>query len=124
MRTKLLVLLLCLWSTSFVHAQFFESDGLYYEVTSSTNHEVSVKSADVKEQIIIPSKVEYNGEQYTVTRIGDYAFSSSSSLSSVILPEGLKSIGIYAFGGCVSLSSISLPKNLMDIGKDAFDGCL
>lgn len=203
MRTKLLVLLLCLWSTSFVHAQFFESDGLYYEITSSTNHEVSVKSADVKEQIIIPSKVEYNGEQYTVTRIddyafygsfssiafseslvsigsmafygcysltsvdvpsenanflsldgvlftkdgtvlilypagketalytvpaevtviGDYAFSSSSSLSSVILPEGLKSIGIYAFGGCVSLSSISLPKNLMNIGENAFDGC-
>ena len=58
-----------------------------------------------------------------VTVIGDYAFSSSSSLSSVILPEGLKSIGIYAFGGCVSLSSISLPKNLMNIGENAFDGC-
>ncbi len=120
MRTKLLVLLLCLWSTSFVHAQFFESDGLYYEITSSTNHEVSVKSADVKEQIIIPSKVEYNGEQFTVTGIMDYAF--SRSLSSISLPESLTSIGSNAFYGCYSLTSVDVPSE--NANFSSLDGVL
>ena len=47
----------------------------------------------------------------------------SSSLTAIILPEGVTSIGTRAFSGCSSLTAIVLPKNLKDIGSQAFANC-
>lgn len=51
--------------------------------------------------------------------IGDYAFSESSSLKSVVFEEGLESIGRYAFSRCW-FESIVLPEGLKSIGEGAF----
>ena len=69
----------------------------------------------------------------SVTSIGDYAFyiynsgySSSpvtSSLKTVTLPEGLKSIGVSAFGYCAALNSLIIPKSVETIGNNAFYNC-
>ena len=55
--------------------------------------------------------------------IGDYAFSSCNSLTEIIIPEGVISIGNYAFSDCSSLTSITLPSTLTSIGASAFSGC-
>jgi hypothetical protein len=49
-----------------------------------------------------------------------YSFQGCSSLASVTLPEGLKSIGPYMFDGCSSLRSIDLPGGITSIGTYAF----
>ena len=59
----------------------------------------------------------------SVTSIGDYAFSSCISLTSVSLPDGLTSIGDYAFYYCRSLSSLIIPNSVKSIGRDAFHHC-
>ena len=51
--------------------------------------------------IEIPSKVTYEGEEYTVTKIGDDAFNCSSKLTSVTIPNGVTSIGNRAFRYCI-----------------------
>jgi len=43
----------------------------------------------------------------SVTRIGDYAFSYCSSLTSVYIPNSVTSIGGYAFSGCSGLTAIT-----------------
>ena len=58
-----------------------------------------------------------------MTSIGDYAFYSCSSLTSITLPEGVTSIGDYAFDGCSSLTSITIPESVTSIGSSAFSGC-
>lgn len=58
-----------------------------------------------------------------VTRIGAYAFSSSSKLKRVILPNGVTSIGDDAFYGCVALEMLELPQSLASIGDNAFSRC-
>ena len=55
--------------------------------------------------------------------IGSSAFSSCSTLESVILVESIKSIGSSAFKGCSMLSSITIHDNVVDIGEYAFSGC-
>ena len=76
--------------------------------------------------ITIPSKIE----GYPVTRIGDYAFSSShlltlacTSLVSVSIPNSITIIGDYAFAYCSSLKSIAIPNSVKSIGPFAFAGC-
>ena len=58
-----------------------------------------------------------------VTSIGEYAFNYCESLQGVTLPEGLTSIGERAFFTCKSLYSITLPEGLETIGKYAFHDC-
>jgi hypothetical protein len=58
-----------------------------------------------------------------MTSIGDYAFYYCSSLTSITLPEGVTSIGDYAFNYCRSLTSITLPEGVTSIGDYAFYCC-
>ena len=51
------------------------------------------------------------------------AFSGNTSLSTVVLPEGLREIGASAFAGCTALTTVNIPKSVETIGESAFDGC-
>ena len=60
---------------------------------------------------------------YPVTRIGDYAFSDCSWLTSVTIPDSVTSIGDYAFERCSGLTSMTIPISVTSIGAYAFFGC-
>ena len=57
-----------------------------------------------------------------VESIGNNAFSSCTSLTSVSLPDSVSLIGSYSFSGCSSLKSISL-KSVETINDSAFENC-
>ena len=59
----------------------------------------------------------------SVTSIGDYAFGSCYSLTSITIPDGVTSIGNYEFANCYSLSSITIPDGVTSIGDYAFSRC-
>ena len=55
--------------------------------------------------------------------IDSYAFSNSSNLTNVTMPDSLIKIEKSAFGGCVKLRDITIPANVTEIGDEAFLGC-
>ena len=57
------------------------------------------------------------------TGIADGAFSTNSALTSVTIPNSVKSIGKKAFEGCSNLPSIVIPRSVTSIGEYAFSGC-
>ena len=59
----------------------------------------------------------------SVTSIGDGAFSSCSSLTSVTIPSSVTSIEEYAFLSCSSLTSVTIPSSVTSIGNGAFYEC-
>ena len=73
--------------------------------------------------IIIPESITYSGTTYSVTSIGDNAFSVCSSLTTVTIPNSVTSIGIYAFFGCSGLTSVTIPNSVTSIGIYAFSDC-
>ena len=55
-----------------------------------------------------------------VVSIGEEAFYSSVSLTSITIPDGVTSIGDGAFKCCTSLISIIIPISVTSIGNGAF----
>lgn len=56
-----------------------------------------------------------------VTKIGDFAFYTTPTLTSVTIPNGVTRIGREAFSQCTSLRSINIPNGVTTIGQYAFD---
>ncbi|GHU48354.1 hypothetical protein FACS1894218_5020 [Bacilli bacterium] len=77
--------------------------------------------------LVVPSKVIYNGQQYGVI-IGHDAFSQSTGVKlsgSLTISDGVSSIGDYAFYGCSGLTggALTIPGSVTTIGSYAFYGC-
>ena len=109
-----LALLLCSLSAS---AHAFEVDGIYYDVTSSTDLTVAVTyqgssyseySNEYTGSVVIPETVTYDSKTYSVTSIGRYAFRNCRSITSVTIPNSVTSIGDWAFENCRNLTSVHI----------------
>ena len=122
---KFALFLAILYSFTTAYAYDFEVDGIYYNITSSTNNTVEVTYKDTNyesygEDVIIPSTVSRNGTTYTVTAIGDKAF-YNSSVSNVTISETITSIGDSAFCKCDELISITTLATTPPVLHDSFD---
>ena len=62
--------------------------------------------------VTVPASVEYEGKQYTVTALDEFAFYDMSGITSLSLPEGLTSMGRYALLKLHGLKQLSLPASL------------
>ena len=93
----------------------YGNDGKELVVTSNNNR--------YRGDIVIPELVEYSGKTYPVTSIGDNAFLSCTELTSVAIPNSVKTIGKSAFSSCTSLTSITIPNSVTSLGYHAFYLC-
>lgn len=104
-------------------AQSFVAEGIAYEINEGRCEVTYISGTGYKGIIEIPSDITYEGHSYTVTGIGDYAFSGSGELSGVVLPNTITYLGRNAFQNCQSLTEIILPDNVTAIGEQAFYNC-
>lgn len=85
--------------------------------------EVIKKSDDYEGEIIIPTTVMLNEVIYRVITIGEKAFDSCSSLTTITIGNGVKIIGDSAFAGCNKLVAVTIPDSVESIGYCAFKDC-
>ena len=128
---KRLLFLFAAFATLVASAQTkVEIDGIWYNLDESTlQAEVTFKGDSYYDydeysgSITIPATVIYNDVVYSVTSIGECAFSFCRSLTDITLPEGVTSIGSDAFCDCSNLTSIIIPESVTSIGDDVFNCC-
>lgn len=120
---KFALFLAILCSFSFAYAYDFQSNGIYYNITSTNTVEVTYKDnnyGSYNGDVIIPNTVTRNNKTYTVTTIGDKAF-YNSSVSNVTISEVITSIGDSAFCKCDELISITTLATTPPVFHDSFD---
>ena len=104
---------------------FIDKNGIGYDITGSTTCKV-VKYRDANGNsmysgsINIPSTANNGSATYTVTCIGESAF-SRSTITSVIIPETVTAIEDDVFYMCVNLTSVYIGKNVAQIADDSYD---
>ena len=124
----LLTTIAALLCSATINAHDFEVNGIYYNTITSSRVTVTYYgdyyySGRYKGNVVIPETVVYNGNTYSVTRIGDDAFHKCYGLTSITIPNSVTSIGEHAFFCCTGLTSITIPNSVTSIGDCAFDAC-
>ena len=132
-KSLLLVLMAAIMSLSASAYDFdFMVDGLCYNINSNgTSVTVTYQGtgqqgygyANLSGLITIPSTVAYDDVSYSVSSIGEFAFSNCTGLTSVTIPTSVTSIGQNAFWGCTGLTSVTIPTSVTSIGQNAFWSC-
>ena len=113
-------------------AQKFNYNGMRFRVlTDSTvavgNHHIpydtlsyDTRPSEIPPQvgdIVIPTKVEYQGRHYAVTEIGDSAFMQCDDITSLEIPEGITKIGNWAFFSTSNIKEFIIPQSVRYIGE-------
>ncbi len=93
-------------------------DNVTYEVTE--NGVVVSDGSGSSGDVVIPTSVEVNGQNYPVTAVGENAFKGNTALTSVSIPDGVVKIGAGAFEGCSNLMTIVIGADVANIGDKAF----
>ena len=84
-------------------------DGVTYELNKPETGEATVvpsSNSEYRGEIFIPSTVTYNGQEYTVTVIGNNAFKLCRNLTSVSMPYTIERLGDKAFFQCTGIITI------------------
>lgn len=106
---------------------------LFFTMTDYDMHEAKVAMSceekigmmsypELSGRIEIPETVKISGEEYTVTAIGNKAFSGNAGITQIILPESVREIGDYAFYSS-SLREITFPPGVERIGTGCLEYC-
>lgn len=123
---KLWVFVAMLCTLISASAHDFQVDGIYYNISSEADKEVSVTYETIENYyhpsysgvVNIPTSVSYNGDTYTVKSIGDDAFNWCSNLQSVTIPNSVTTIGYRAFYDCANLESLTIGSGVTNIGSN------
>lgn len=110
MKRIFVVCLLAMLLPCCVSAHDFIVDGICYNITSEEERTVEVtcnedekfaiKRKFYKDVVFVPEKVNYGGKEYTVTAIGERAFTDHEELLSVVMPNTILLIKNCAFASC------------------------
>lgn len=112
------VLFVCLMLIFFAPAPVsaLEQDGFVYTIADDA---VTITGySGTEANIVIPAEIDGK----PVVAIGNYAF-SSKVISTVDIPDSVRSIGRSAFSSCTGLVSVDFPAKLDTLGPLAFYGC-
>ncbi len=94
-------------------------DGIGYTIKNNEAVVVAAKKSLLNANI--EREVNINGTNFLVTEIASKVGDKTSSISSLVIPNSVKSIAENAFKECVNLKTLTI--NGGDIGGNAFRGC-
>ena len=117
---KLTLLVAVLLLPTSALAAIFYQDGIYY---TTNGNEATVDRSDASGYVTIPATVNNNGTTYTVTAIGNYAFSGCDAITGISIPNTVLTIGNQAFYNCTGLTEVTMSNSVTSIGNSAFYNC-
>lgn len=100
-------------------------NGTYGWDVSGDEATIQWASMSLSGEVSIPATLDDEaGQSWRVTAIGEGAFYDCTRITSLVIPEGVRTIGMEAFVNCRSMTAATLPSTLESIGQMAFEDCV
>ena len=107
-----------------VYAKFYELNNDYtYESDWEGKYATITGYTGTDTELVIPEYVGSGDTFYRVDGIRYEAFMNNTSITSVVIPEGVTYIGYDSFNSCYSLTTVVLPTSLVTIEYGTFTNC-
>ncbi len=97
-----------------------ETEGYYTYYIANDQAVITDVDDSISGDVVIPS--ELGG--YPVVEISDGVFESFPNITSVFIPESVRTIGDYAFYNCENILDITISNGVSNIGESAFASCI
>lgn len=120
---KFYIILFCIFGAGSLYASNVTIDGIRYDFSEDSDTASVHDGRTCSGNVIIPSSISYNNQEYTVTSIDRNAFGGCTGLLSISLPNTIKFIDESAFSGCCNLQSIVIPENVTRLKRSTFAFC-
>lgn len=127
--TKALLLTAIFLSNGLMASAYdFIADSICYNVISDNEVEVTYYGPQYysgkyyQGDVVVPATVEHDGIVYQVTQLGMYAFTNCNDVTSVTMPDGLKTIKKYSLSNCKLVTHYDIPASVTLIEGGAFNG--
>lgn len=98
-----------------------EENTLQATVVSPTDYEPTTTD-EYTGDIAVPGFIEYKGQRYAVTELGSNCFNTQTGITSVTLPETLRTIGNNVFGR-LTITSLTIPAGVTSVGNNFLFRC-
>ncbi len=111
------------WSISAVQAYSANLGGFVLAVQNTGKYFVTSYLGD-EQNLTIRGSMSGGNVVYEVTGIAKDAFRNNTTLKSVVIGSGIKTVSNSAFRGCTSLESVQIGENVTAVKNYAFYGCI
>ncbi len=131
LKVIILVVIAVLGIESTAFAQKVTVNDVVYKINKKKGTAELIKGEDAKGHVVISETVSYDGKDYRVTSIGDFAFAKrvlgipepNRNLTGITIPNSVMNIGRGAFFACTLLTEITIPNSVTHIESEAFCRC-
>ena len=101
---------------------------IVYELHPDDNRAILLYGVNASGDLVIPSQITYSDQTFNVVEINGSAFCIEKNIgecriTSVIIPQSVRTIGDGAFQGCEYLKRVDILGNDVELGGFAFMSC-
>lgn len=98
----------------------YKYEGVTFKCKAKKGY-VTITGFDVNaDNVIIPGKVEYEGEYYPVREIDTFINGNNYGAKKLVIQEGVVCVANYAFVEFRKLVDVTIPNSIVEIGRNAF----
>ena len=98
----------------------YEYEGVTFKCKAKKGY-VTITGFDFyAENVVIPGKVEYEGDFYPVKEIDTFINGNNYGARKLVIQEGVMYVANYAFVEFRKLVDVTIPNSIREIGKNAF----
>ena len=102
---------------------YVDEQGIKYYTWDGKSFIAGGGDSVTKSDIIIPSKIVFEGKSHSVTNIDVGAFRKNGAIKTVKIDNGIETIGTSAFLECSNLQSVTIPNSVKEMGISIFSDC-
>ena len=105
-------------------SEYFIVESIFDDATNPIGYRIFyIGNSIINGALEIPNYFQGTNGNLPILEIGDYAFSNTSLLTSITIPDTVIKIGIGAFSNCIGITNIIIPQSVTTIGEHAFYKC-